>query len=199
MEDISLVLGKIILGVMVLIVVFSALDFISGNYISCHIKSISSDKYCQVTYLSNISNYQVYEVRSYKAELLKERQRQIQEVERKENKAKEQRCYEEGYDYQKDLDIIRDYGLSCKRIAYINDHLIDERINGGYIKGSYSGFFSHVSIEGSFDIMKDSLATGKLIQNISYHINCRNETINQKIDYYDESEFVLYYVQRCLI
>lgn len=190
----------IILIFLICFLLLPTLNWITGYWTTCNLHSVfSSDKYCQINYYSNFSGSgSYYELRSHKADFLAEQERQVIEKERKENEIKEKQCYDNGYDYHRDLDIIKDYGLSCQKIAYINDHLIDEKVNGGYIKGSYSGFFSSGHIEGNFDIMKDSLATGQLVQNISYHVNCRNETTNEEIDYYDESEFVLYYVDRCL-
>lgn len=196
----SNILAKSIMILLFLFMIIVATNFMLGYSISCQVHAIiSSDKYCNLEYPSNYSRYPgVYKLRSHQADKEAQERRQAQRMVEEEQKKIEQQCYNEGYDFNKSYDIILDYGLSCKKIAYINDHLIDKKENGGYIEGSYSGFFSHGYIEGKFDVVKESLAIGQLVKVVSYHVNCRNETLNKQTEYYDEAEFITYYVKRCL-
>lgn len=103
-----------------------------------------------------------------------------------------------------------------------------EQKDGGYLKGSYrnSGLFSHGSgsIEGEFYdwVNTEISATGMLPEIITYHLDCNNGTLDKvvrtdysyynghkynqreyrldtkKIDYYTESELVMYYVNNCI-
>ena len=139
-------------------------------------------------------------------------------------------CYDSGKDYAYSFDIMRDYNLTCSKIAYINDHLIDQtrQVDGGYISGYYSGFFSGGYVEGHLYqyVTEGILATGQLVENISYHIDCHNSTEPLEgqcngggrcssnggpwhcceggpmdtviTNYYSESDFVMYYVNKCV-
>lgn len=136
--------------------------------------------------------------------------------------------------YNYSFDIIRDYNLSCERIAYINDHFIGKsrQVDGGYIEGSYSGFLSVGHVEGHLYqwVTEGVLATGQLIKYIEYYLDAYNSTLRpigisacenylyfdyrsyvspcmdfhidyeetKKVAYYSESDFVMYYISRCL-
>jgi len=111
-------------------------------------------------------------------------------------------CWRNGSFYNYTFDIIKDYNLSCSKLAYINDHLIDKtrQVDGGYISGQYSGFIARGHIESHLYqyVTEGVLATGTLVNNINYYTNCRNETKDKKISYYSESDFVMYYVNKCI-
>jgi len=141
-------------------------------------------------------------------------------------------CYNNGTDLSVYFDLIEDYNLSCDRIGYINDHLIKnhEKMDAGHLKGSYLGFLSDRHVRGQYYqwVTNENLATGRLVKNLTYHLDCNNETHHwytgtvcvsgkknpmetpsclvksegkqdtRRYKYYDEKDFVLYYVERCL-
>ena len=193
-----------------LILILISLAFIIASYLllnlffnfSCHIiGTFSADKYCYGYYNSNYTNsLKSYVLRSHLQDQKDALDESIRRLKLEKEIQLEQECYNKGFDYNKSFDIQLDYNLSCTKLDYINNHLIDviKEGKGGYISGHYSALLSHRNIEGRFNIVQRSLATGKLVKSMSGHINCRNETSNAEIRYYDESEFVLYYTERCL-
>jgi hypothetical protein len=165
------------------------------------------DKYCYHIPIYTNNNYTPiysqreyfgWEMRSHSQDLIEKNKREEEERIRLEKQEKERDCFNKGQDYFFSYDIIKDYNLTCKKIEYINNNLIDEKINGGYIDGRYDGFFSHGKISGSFDLIKKSLAVGKLVKENNYHLDCNGLKSNEEIKYYEESDFVMYYVERCL-
>lgn len=143
-----------------------------------------------------------------------------------------QLCYYNGSDHQDSFDLIEDYGFSCKQIEYINDHFVQEieKKGSGEINGELNSFFSYGYINGkSYQwINKENLATGNLIKNAKYHLDCKNSTLFWKIqyicndgkvfpsetsqciggrnkikdtkelEYYSKEDFIMYYVDRCI-
>ncbi len=167
----------------------------------------NSDSYCYQNYdyngrMSNVSNGDYdWEIRSHK-------QNEIDKLNRREANRKKQleldkqkQCYDEGYLINESFNI-SEYGLNCKKIAYLNDHLMDnfKKKDSGYISGSYSGLLSRGYVNGKmYQYINDRvLATGMLVQNINYHVDCEDKKHNEKIDYYTEEEFVMYYVEECI-
>jgi hypothetical protein len=173
---------------------------------SCIFKSSGEDKYCfkeEVCYSNHTNScHERWVVKSHAQD---EIDRLYWEKIHKENEERERiriECYNNGSDYNFSFDIIKDYGLSCNKLKYINDHFIDKsrQVDGGYIEGSYSGLFSYGHIEGQLYqyVTEQTLATGQLVQSTKYHLNCNNEESDRLTDFYTESEFIMYYVERCL-
>ena len=212
---------------MCLVLTFVALGLFWSYFgIGCHIKSyFDKDLYCIKDYKSNITNSDFeYVARSHKQDKLNEEVRAQRQKELDESNKKNKECFDKGKYYNKSFDIFNDYNLDCKKLAYINDHLIDKsrQVDGGYIDGSYHGLFSYGHIEGRmYDwVTEGILATGQLVKNISYHLDCENSTLSlprddfehwtyqpqppktrddtKVIEYYTESEFVMYYVTKCI-
>ncbi len=187
-----------------LFLIFSIMDWATGNEMSCKISSLkSSELYCLQIPTSNMSNggYHWEQFNKTEQKIARDNYVRKQEELRKEKEA-EQICYNQGYDFEMSFDIMEDYGLSCPKLKYVNDHFIDnfEKKNVGYIRGSYSGFLSHGSLDGEFYqyINNKIMATGNLVENISYHVDCEGTKHNEQIDYYDTGEFVMYYVEECI-
>ena len=200
--------------------------------INCHIKSIGEDKYCMKIDETNIVGGKYhFEIRTHSQDKIDEDNRIKKVKEREIKQSQSQECYDKGQDFNYSFDIIKDYGFNCQKLAYINDHFIDKtrQVDGGYIDGSYSGFFSYGHIEGRLYqyVTEGVLATGQLVKSISYHLDCENSTLNpivlihncygygygrldgncnyvesrietKVINYYTESEFVMYYVNKCI-
>ncbi len=173
----------------------------------------SDDLYYQKIHLSNISSDNSYycKTRSRAQDnFLAEQQKQeniLQSI-RKE-------CYLAGKDYNKTFDLIVHYNLSCEKIAYINDHLLmsSNKRDAGNIKGEVNRFFSNGKLEGNFYqwVYDENLATGELVKNVAYHLDCNNTTSHWKKDiqtsklrdttvfeYYNEKDFVIYYTNNCI-
>lgn len=195
-----------------------------------------SDKYCFKVrlhgYYENVSGYYYgteWVIRSHKQDKIDEENRlaHLKEIDEFNKNADE--CFNSGQWFNQSFDIMKDYNLTCIKLQYINDHLIDKsrQMDGGYISGSYSGFLSYGQIEGKmYDYATEGvLATGQLPERIIYHIDCQNSTLTKdyyqdsrwyagdsnyvgmrdlsrsdikEIDYYTESEFVMYYVNNCI-
>ena len=214
----------IILATLTIIGVF--LIYLIIPYFSPCISSwFDKDKYCAKIYDSNLTNSLYhYEIRSYIQDKINQDEQNRIRKEQIENTRKLEDCFNDGQWYNQSFDIIKDYGLNCDKLRYINDHLIDKsrQVDGGYIDGSYSGFLSYGHIEGHIYqyVTEGVLATGQLPKNISYHIDCQNSSLGlphpdfnhwtyqsqpdqvrdetKLINYYTESEFVMYYVNRCI-
>lgn len=129
-------------------------------------------------------------------------------------------CFDKGKFYNESFDLKKDYGLTCEKIKYLNDHFVlgSEQKDGGYVRGSYSGFVSHGYVEGRlYDwVATENVATGLLVKEMSFHLNCNNETTRwvwdhdywyedgikqidtKKIIYYTEADFVMYYINNCV-
>lgn len=151
--------------------------------------------------LSSSPSYDGWEMKSHKQDEVNRLGRERVKEEQKQARLKQKQCYDSGYFVNESFKV-SDYGLTCKKIAYLNDHLMDnfEQRDGGYISGSYSGFLSHGSVSGkSYEYVNERvLATGMLIENINYHVDCNQVKHNEKIDYFTEEEFVMYYVNQCV-
>lgn len=209
------------LGVLMFIMSMFIITFFAMNYFygwTCHIKSIGEDRYCSDDAV-RVGDHD-WKVRSHEEDRINSEKRAEEKRKIDEEQQKKIACYASGYDYNESFDIFDDYNLTCKKIAYLNDHLMDnfEKKDGGYIRGSYSGFLSHGSVEGkSYEYINERIvATGKLIENIKYHVDCENSTNKYilthdyhrgtyfqpqdttKIDYFTEEEFVMTYVDRCI-
>jgi len=190
---------------LILTLIFINFIFDLGFYCKIQDTFNGHDKYCyHMPYtgrymdVSTSPNKYGWEMKSHKQDKIESDQRAETERIRLEEQKQEEECYNNGADYNSSFDLIKDYGLSCKQINYINDHLIGQKTSGGYIQGSYSGFFSSGKIKGESYIITESLALGKLVQSIKYHLDCNKIKSNEIIDYYEESEFVNYYVENCL-
>lgn len=181
--------------------------------IQCKLKAlIDDDKYCFKSNTCDGNNitrdYIIYGcidefvLRSHSQDKIEqERMMKAQEEFLRQQKEKAA-CYNSGKDYDYNFTIFGNYNLSCAKIAYLNDHYVDEvkQLNGGYIKGSYSGFVSHGGIEGHLYqyVVVGNLATGKLMKHISYHLDCNNQTSNKVEEYFTKEEFVMTYVDKCI-
>lgn len=154
------------------------------------------DLYCYDA--SNVSSYRLYTVGSHKADAA--RWAAIEEANRINHEW--QVCYDAGFEEEFIFDIVDDYNLSCERIAYINDHLIDqvEERSGGYISSYYRGFFSSHKVEAQLTEYVNTrvLATGELVERVVYHTDCKGKKTVTEDKTYSEADFVMYYVDRCL-
>lgn len=199
-KNVNSIPAIILIILAVLAICYVTINFFYG--VDCHvIGAFSQDKYCYGYYSSNYTNeLKSYVLRSHKQDIIDELNKRLTDLRLIEMEKMDLECYNKGYDYNLSFDIQRDYNLSCVKLDYLNDHLIDniKEGGGGYISGRYSGFLSHGSIDGRFNIVQKSLAVGKLVKSMSGHVDCNNQTSNNQIDYYDESEFVIYYTERCL-
>ena len=240
--------GSVLYKLFLVIFTMMVLICLFGSYYgwSCHIKaSFSSDKYCyeKVILLSNVysdsplfANQRIeYYVRSHAQDKIDadaaEVKRIADEKAETERKDKIKECYYAGQYYNYTMDIIDDYGYTCPKLSYINDHFIDStrQVDGGYIEGSSYGLFSYGHIKGQLYayVTEGVLATGQLIEHIEYNLDCENSTLGpeesncyysiyytydgsynpqmscfrpetKQVDYYTESEFVMYYVDHCI-
>lgn len=213
----ALIMLTMFLGI-VMFLIYIVINYNHGT--DCKIKAwFDEDKYC--IDVANISYDHEWQMRSHEQDKINREKAEQKKIKLQETFDKKTACYEAGYEVNKSFDLLEDYGLSCKKIAYINDHLIDnfEKKDAGYIKGSYSGILSHGSVSGKmYQYVNDRiLATGQLVENIYYHTDCENSTnkwfiennfwdgkkLNKKdttkIDYFTEEEFVMEYVERCLV
>ncbi len=196
-EEVNGIIIRIFFAVIVLSMFWFLCNYAFG--VNCHIKSIGSDKYCVDS--SNVTYDKSWEVRSHEQDRLNNLARQ-EAIELEKQKQEEfQRCYDSGYFVNESFTFI-DYGLTCKRIDYLNNHLMDnfEKMDAGSISGRYSGFFSSGSISGSSYQYVDErvVATGQLIENINYQVDCNGNKHNEQIDFLTEEEFVMYYVMECV-
>ncbi len=190
-------------GIIAFIILIAFLLSLVGIESTCNIKEkFNDDLYCIKHYRNNLSNsFDGWVERSHEADriylLEQEEKRKIQAEKDKEI----QKCYDEGYLVNETF-TIKDYGLSCRKVDYLNDHLMDsfEKKDGGYVSSSYRGFFSSRSTKTQiYQYINDRvMATGQLIENINYHIDCKGIKHNENIDYFTEEEFVMYYVERCI-
>lgn len=194
------------------IVIWFALNLVCG--INCKVSSkldFNSDTYCKEYYTSNLTNsLPSYVKASHKQDIIDAENNQRAWEEQKRIAEQNRLCYEAGKDVAYSFDIKQSYGYNCQKLAYINDHFVDKtrQVDGGYIEGHQSGFgigiwgfgYSSGYIEGQlYDYVTERVsATGMLVQNISYHLNCNQIKSNEVIDYYTESEFVMYYVDNCI-
>lgn len=201
----SLILGGI--GVLIMCLF---LGYMNGW--GCKTKALfDKDIYCyQISYDNRTNALLEWVQGSHKQDQINaENQARIVEEARRQQEAAA-KCYKEGKDYNYSFDIIENYNLSCIKVAYINDHFIDKtrQVDGGYISGGSSGIFvglfgvgvSSGHVEGHLYqyVTERVLATGTLVQNIQYHLDCNEVKSKEVIDYYTESEFVMYYVDKCL-
>jgi hypothetical protein len=154
---------------------------------------------------SNLTNCYIkrYIVKSHKQDLIDEEKFRIYREEQEEQRLAKELCYNSGYNFNKTFDISVDYGFSCKKLEYINDHLIDNtrKLSSGYIEGYNRGFFSYGYINGEFNqyVTERILATENLIQSIKYHIDCNGDKSEEEVIYYTEGDAVMYYVNNCLL
>ncbi len=196
--------------ILTLLLIFSLFVLNEEHGYSCKIKTKSNPElYCSQNWecypkYSNVTNdcYQKWFIGNHTEDEIKKINHENLQKQKAEAEAKRVECYNNGEDFSASFDIKKDYGLSCSQIGYINNHLIDNyaQVDGGYTRGSYSGFLSSGHSEGKFyDYINERIvATGQLVQNISYHTDCEGNKHNEIIDYYSEEEFVMYYVQECL-
>lgn len=186
------------------IIIVILIDLIFGGYLGCHIKSINKNElYCVQTPHSNITySGFFYQLKNSTEDEIERLEWEMERNNIIKIREEAKQCYNDGYDVNLSFDIFEDYGLNCNKIKYINDHLVDEaqQRDGGYIKGSYSGFVSYGSMQGkSYEyVIENVLATGMLIEKLNYHVDCNEAKHNENIDYYDASEFVMYYVDKCV-
>jgi len=193
-----ILLGLILIGLLGLL-------FSNSNRLKCD-GQVGSDPelYYQKNYWSNMSisgysckigNYTLDQL-NYDVMVLERKRERLIAAER-------EQCYLAGRDYDFKFDLIEDYGFSCEQIGYINDHFIlsSESKDGGSIDGRYSGFLSSGRIEGQFYdwVNTENLATGKIIKQTSYHLDCEDSMRDTKVvNYYSESDFIMYYSDHCL-
>lgn len=172
----------------------------------CNLEGVfSKDKYCyHIPSYSNTtygSNYNGWDLRSHEqdrinAQINKQRL-ETEKIMREEFKI----CYDAGSLINESF-TIKDYDLNCEKIDYLNDHLMDnfEKRNAGYISVSYDGFFTSRSTKSElYQYVNDRiLATGQLIENINYWVDCNENKHHENIDHFTEEEFVMYYVEECI-
>ena len=205
--------------VMLLIPLIIGMLFLGSFYgWGCKFEAIGKDKYCKD--MSNGYGFPEWKVGSHEEDRINAEKREEEKIIWREKYDKKIACYNEGYNYSESFDIFEDYNLTCRKIAYLNDHLMDNfgKKDGGYIRGSFRGFLSSGHVEGkSYEYINDRVvATGKLIEKIEYHVDCENSTNKftlvsdyhrgwyfdsedtTKIDYFTEEEFVMAYVDECL-
>lgn len=211
--ELSFVLWICMCALAVILFLYITDNFIWGGEYSCKFSTIGKDELDCVDF-SNISMFHKYTVVNRTQQELDRQQGLVIKEQNRKQELENQICYNQGYDVNISFDIQKDYGYSCNQLEYINDHFVDQvdQKDGGYIKGSGSGFgfgvsyigigfgSSHSEIKGQFYeyIVTKVSATGHLVENVNYHITCKNETKNEVIDYYTEGEFVMYYVNNCI-
>lgn len=187
-----------------------------------HFDKIHPELYYYKMPLSNWSFDDSYEWRVGNSTADGEREQALgmQQVENQ----KIQACYDAGNDTVYHFDIINDYNLSCAKLAYINDHLVDNYVakNGGYISSYYHGLLSSKQVEVHLTqwVNERVAATGQLVDNITIHTDCNNAStvkyddafrdLNKhqactfldcfvpRITYYSTADFVMYYTERCI-
>lgn len=208
-------IGNVVIGIIALLLINAIADP-HGLGVKCHFKNsriFTDDRYCFWHVQDFVTEYGTWHVGSHsedervakayeEAKIREEEARKVQEK----AEAERQRCYNLGKDFKYYFDIISDYNLSCKKIAYINDHLLDNivALNGGYIKGNFEEYRFFGSTHSDYEahlteyVVTGILATGQLMRNISYHVDCNNQTSNVVKEFYNEKEFVMYYVDRCI-
>lgn len=162
-----------------------------------------SELYCMKTYRTNFTNeFPHWEIRNRTQDTIDMQAAEAAYLRAKQEEIRQQACYAQGYDVSYVFDVLENYNLSCQKIAYINDHLIThpEQHDGGYIEGSYSGLISSGHLRGNLYswVNQEVLATGQLVQNVSYHVDCEGKETEKIVDYYTENEFVMYYVDHCI-
>lgn len=199
-------LGKLMLGFLFLFILYSFADSILwGN--GCRISTIGHPElYCyQDCTLGSCDDYSsdsTFKVGNHTYNALVAEQQHQQAIYTAEQQRIAQECYNSGKDYAYNFSVFVNYNLTCSKVAYINDHFIDKtrQVDGGYIKGSYSGFFSSGHIEGHLYqyVTEGVLATGQLMKTLNYHLDCNNVTSNKVATYYSESDFVMEYVNKCI-
>lgn len=197
----TFIIGIIFFGIIFLIILFCILDSAYG--ISCKAKAMfNNDSYCaEVWEYEFWGDGWVWKIKSHSADDQAIIDRAEQARIDKENAEATKRCYDAGHFINETFEI-GDYGFNCAKIDYINDHLMDnfKQMDGGYISGRLSGLFSSGSVDGQmYAYVNDRVvATGKLVQNINYHLDCEDVKHNEQIDYFTEEEFVMYYVEECI-
>ena len=137
-----------------------------------------------------------------------EQKRTIKAEEKAVVRLEKKQCYDEGSFHNFSFDLLKDYNFSCEVIDYYNSHLIlgSERHEAGKIYGNVEGLFVYGTIKGQLYswVNNEYLATGQVVKNISYHIDCNNKTVSwngketKKIIFYSEKDFVNYYVNNCI-
>jgi len=140
----------------------------------------------------------------------REQRKQYQAMLEKQRLEYQQRlaCFNTGRFENYTYDLVKDYNLSCSRIAYMNDHLLlsSTKMKSGTIEGYYSGFLSHGHVSGEFYdwVYSQVMSLNKLPKYTSVHYDCKNTTQDVNgadtkiIKYYTPEDFVNYYVQRCI-
>ncbi len=196
MEDNDWKVTMWLLGIITFLIMVIFILSAFGIESTCNIKEkFNEDMYCSKYYKSNLSNsgYDWVE-RSHEAD-------RIYLLEQAEKDKEVQKCYDSGR-FVNESFTIKDYGLNCRKIDYLNDHLMDdfERKDGGYISVVRNGFFTYTKTEAQlYEYVNDRvLATGKLVKDIKYHLDCNEKKHNEQINYFTEEEFVMYYVERCI-
>lgn len=207
-ENRELDIGGVILATMMLLAgIFLLGVIINNNYgVTCKISaSFNNDTYCNKVFWSdsNRTSDGRYEwvKGSYEEDRLIAEQRQRQQEAWAKLQREKQECHDSGYLVNNTF-TLEDYGLNCKKIDYLNDHLMDNyvKVNAGKVEGYYSGIFSHGHLSGEqyAYINERVVATGKLIESINYWVDCNEEKSAEKIDFFTEEEFVMYYVEECI-
>ena len=190
-------------GIIAFIILIAFLLSIIGIESKCHIKEkFNNDLYCTKSYRTNLTNsFNGWVERSHEADRLYEIKRQERLEEEREEQKKIQECYNAGYLVNESF-TIKDYGLNCRKIDYLNDHLMDDfqKKDGGYISVSRNVFFTNTRTEAKMFQYNNEriLATGHIIENFNYHVDCEGKKHKEKIDYFTEEEFVMYYVGECI-
>jgi len=114
-------------------------------------------------------------------------------------------CYENGTSINETFDLKSEYNLNCRKVKYLNDHILNEveKQKTGYIKGSssFSGFMSHGSgnIGGQFSsfVYSQMVATGALMKHVEY-CELNNEKFDLIQEYYLPQDFIMWYVDKCI-
>ena len=95
-------------------------------------------------------------------------------------------CFDSGQNVTiENQDLREDYGFSCEQIAYINDHLIHgtEKVDAGKTTTTSvsRGLFHYTRTTTASQhyawIDKYNLATGALLKNATFHLDCQNSTL----------------------
>lgn len=161
-------------------------------------------------YTSNISSHYNCEIRNITKMQLDKEAAEIKAENMRQLRLEWIECYDKGESHNYTFDLKEHYGYSCEQLEYINNHFIlgAEQKDGGNLEGSFSDFLSSGHIKGEFFdwVNVENLATGQLIKEVSYQINCDNITLHpvdkflggKEISYYNEADFVMYYTENCL-
>lgn len=203
------------------------------EYVNCDKEFKNTELYMYKHYTSNISNNYVCKIGNRTEDKINAELKEKEQIEYNRIKKLNVDCYRNGSNYNYNFDLIKDYEFTCKQIEYINNHFIRiaEEHDGGTATKEFrsSTFFTSASDKVTIKLKDwvgvDKLPTDMLLKNISYHLDCKNSTLEAnprhdvqlcgvgcttwnpdsykrhdttKIIYYTESDFVMYYVNNCI-